>query len=57
METAFFCGGHDKEIYVECPKGMSDVGKDDCIIFNKYIYDLVQAAMQHNKKAIKILKN
>ena len=36
---------------------MSDVEKDDCIILNKCIYGLVQAACQYYKKAVEILKN
>ena len=36
---------------------MSDVGTDDCVILNKCIYGLVQAAKQYYKKTIKILKN
>ena len=34
---------------------MKVVGKDDCVILEKCIYGLVQAAMQHNK-CVKILK-
>ena len=36
---------------------MSNMGKDDCIILNKCIYSLVQAARQYYKKAITNLKN
>ena len=36
---------------------MSDIKKDDCIILNKCIYGLVQAAWQYYKKAVKILKS
>ena len=36
---------------------MSNIGKNDCIILNKCIYALVQAARQYYKKAAKILKN
>ena len=42
---------------MECPQGMSDVKKDDCIILNKRIYNLLQAAHQYYKKAVKILKS
>ena len=31
---------------------MSDVRKDDCIILNKCIYGLIQAAHQYYKKAV-----
>ena len=47
----------EEEICMECPQGMSDIGKDVCIILIKYIYRLVQAIRQYCKKAIKILKN
>ena len=35
METAFLYGDLEEEIYTECPQGMSDIKKDDCIILNK----------------------
>ena len=35
---------------------MSDLGKDDCVILNKYIYSLFQAAL-HYFEAVEILKN
>ena len=57
IKTAFLYGDLEEEIYMECPKGMSDVKKDDCIILNKCIYGLVQAVCQYHKKVIKILKS
>ena len=42
---------------MECPQGLSDIGTDDCIILNKCIYGLVQAARKHYKKDIRILRN
>ena len=57
IKTAFLYGDLKEEIYMECPKGMADVKKDDCIILNKCIYSLVQAACQYYKKAIEILKS
>ena len=41
---------------MEYPQGMKNVGKDDCIILDKRIYGLVQAARQYYKKAVKSLK-
>ena len=35
VETAFLYGNLEEEIYMECPQGMKDVKKDDCIIFKK----------------------
>ena len=57
IKTAFLYGDLDEEIYMECPQGMAAVKKDDCIIFKKCIYGLVQAAQQHYKKAMEILKS
>ena len=34
METTSLYGELEEEIHVECPQGMSDAGKDDCIILN-----------------------
>ena len=47
VETAFFYGDLKEKVYMECPHGMSDMGKDDCIILNKCIYGLVQRARQY----------
>ena len=41
---------------MECPQGMSDLEKDDCVMLSKCIYSLVQAVQQYNKKAVEILK-
>ena len=57
VETAFLYGDLEEEIYMECIQGMSNITKDDCIILNKYIYGLVQAACQYYKKAVEILKS
>ena len=39
-ETTLIYGGMEEEIYMECPPGMKDVDKDDCIILQKCIYSL-----------------
>ena len=57
LEIIFLYRDLEEEIYMECPQDMSDMEKDDCVILNKCIYGLVQAARQYYKKAIKILKN
>ena len=57
VETASLYGNLEEEIYMECPQGMSDMGRDECIILNKCIYGFVQAARQHYKKAVKFLEN
>ena len=56
-ETAFLYRDLEEEIYIECSQGISNVKKDKCIILNKCIYGLVQAARQYYKKAVKVLKN
>ena len=35
VEIAFLYGDIEEEIYMECPKGMKNVVKDDCVISNK----------------------
>ena len=57
IETTFLYGDLKEEIYMECPQGMSNVKKDDCIILNKCIYGLVQATWQYFKKAVENLKS
>ena len=42
---------------MEFPQGMSDVTQTNCIILNKCIYGLVQAACQYYKKAVETLKS
>ena len=41
---------------MEGPQGISDIGKDDCIILNKCIYGLFQSLRKYSEKAVKILK-
>ena len=54
FEKAFLNEELEEEIYMKCPPGMNDVGKDDCIILQKYIYSLIQATRRYNKKAVEI---
>ena len=54
VKTAFLYGGLEEKIYMECPQGMSDMGKCDCIILNKCIYSLGQTMRQYYEKTIKI---
>ena len=35
VETAILYRDLEDEIYMECPQGMSNIGKDDCVISNK----------------------
>ena len=57
IETAFLYGDLKEEFFMECPQGKFDVKKDYCIVLNKCIYRLVQAACQYYKKALEVLKN
>ena len=57
VETAFLYGDLEEVIYLECPQGMSDITKVNCIILNKCIYSLVQEFCQYYKKAVEILKS
>ena len=41
VEKAFLYEYLKDEIHAECPKGMSDVVKENCIILNECIYGLV----------------
>ena len=47
IETAFLFRDLKEEVYMECPQGMSNIKKDDCIILNKCTYGVVQAAQQY----------
>ena len=49
IETAFLYGVLDEEIYMKIPEGLEDYmdtsfGGDECLILDKAIYGLVQAA-------------
>ena len=57
IDMAFLYEDLEEEIYMECPQGMANVKKDDCIILKKCIYGFIQAAWQYYKKAMEILKN
>ena len=53
LETAFLYRDYEEKIYMKCPQGMSNIGKDECIILNKCIYDLVEGGRQYYEKALK----
>jgi hypothetical protein len=59
VETAFLHGALDEEIYMKCPRGMSNTSaysfekvnnEEDCLRLTKSIYGLVQAARQWWKR-------
>ena len=56
VEFVFLYRELEEETYMECPLGMKDIGKDYCIIFQKCICVLVQAARQSNKNANRFWK-
>ena len=55
IETAFLYGELEEEIYMECPEGLTKM-ENDCLILQKTIYGLVQAARQYWKKFTTTLK-
>ncbi len=55
IETAFLHGDLEEEIYMECPEGLEH-DDDECVLLQKTIYGLVQAARQFYKKILTVLK-
>ena len=49
VKAAFLYRDLDEEIYIEYPSSMKDISKGDCIIFEKFIYDLMKKAREYNK--------
>ena len=63
IETAFLHGDLEEEIYMECPEGLSLneehltlSEKESCVILDKAIYGLVQAARMYFLKYMKVLR-
>ena len=57
IDNAFLNGDLEHQIYIKVPEGYDevisqDVDKEDCIIMQKAIYGLVQAARQFWKKIV-----
>ena len=57
IDNAFLNGDLENEIYMKIPEGYDevaskDVDKEDCLIFQKAIYGLVQAARKFWKKIL-----
>ena len=55
IETAFLYGELEEEIYMKVPEGLEiylqkNYSKKDCVIHDKSIYGLVQAARQFHRK-------
>ena len=60
IETAFLYGELEEEIYMKIPEGLSIYSEtvydeEDCLILDRSIYGLVQAARQFHKKFISVL--
>ena len=60
IETAFLYGELEEEIYMKLPEGLSihlemERDDDECLILDKSIYGLVQAARQFHKKLVSVL--
>ena len=61
IKPAFFYGVLDEEIYMKIPEGLKDYmntsfGGDECLILDKAIYGLVQAARQFHRKLTKVME-
>ena len=54
IETAFLYGDLENEISTECPQGMKEIRKEDCIVLDKCIYCHIQTTRQYYRKATKI---
>ena len=59
---AFLYGELEEEIYMKVPEGLSinlsvEYNEEDCVILDKSIYGLVQAARQFHRKLISVLMN
>ena len=60
IKTAFLYGELEEEIYMKVPEGLSifmgkEFSENECLILEKSIYGLVQAARQFHKKLIAVL--
>jgi hypothetical protein len=55
VETAFLHGDLEELIYMLCPKGL-ECADDECLLLEKAIYGLVQAARQWYKKFVRMLR-
>jgi hypothetical protein len=56
VETAFLHGDLEEKIYMRCPEGL-DCEDDECILLEKAMYGLVQAARQWYKKFVAMLRS
>ena len=54
VETAFLHGELKEKIYMDCPAGM-ERDDDECLVLQKTIYGLVQAAARYNQKFCAVL--
>ena len=60
--TAFLYGDLEETIFMKIPAGLEEYlqtsfGEDDCVILDKSLYGLVQAARQFHKKLLGVMKN
>ena len=56
VETAFLHGDLDEEIYMEAPEGLGLDRDKECVLLEKSIYGLVQAARMYFLKFMKVLR-
>ena len=62
IETAFLYGILDEEIYMKIPEGLetyleTNFEEEDCLVLDKAIYGLVQAARQFHKRLTSVMEN
>ena len=54
VKFAFLHGELEEDIFMECPEGLQN-SEDECLLLNKALYGLVQAARQYYLKFISAL--
>ena len=62
IETAFLYGELEEEIFMKIPEGLDlviddDLDYDDCLLLEKSMHGLVQAARQFLRKLIDVMVN
>ena len=57
VETAFLHGELEEEIYMEAPEGLGLDRDMECVLLEKSIYGLVQAARMYFLKFMRVLRN
>ena len=56
IEVPFLYGDLEEEIHIDCPQGLEDAKKEECVKLLHTIYGLVQSVHQFWKKLVNGLK-